>query len=142
MVSKKEKHIRLLETLVKEKDTLITVMRYKILDKNFTDENFLELFEQQKYVIDDVERKLLLYSVSKIFKPKKILIGNLTRGEYGMLTRLLFDSVLPKSCELCGSTENLHIHHKVYALPILREHLQRLCQPCHSKIPKRNSVKN
>lgn len=66
----------------------------------------------------------------------KKIVGNYTRKEFSSLTRLLFDSKLPKVCELCGSTENLHIHHSIYKIPIERKHLQRLCQPCHNKTHK------
>lgn len=53
------------------------------------------------------------------------------RSEFGKLTRLMYDEVLPKSCENCGATEDLHIHHKRYVYPIEREDIVRLCRRCH-----------
>ena len=51
--------------------------------------------------------------------------------EFDRLTRLMFKSVLPDFCENCGATEDLHIHHKQYVYPIVKEDLIRLCRRCH-----------
>lgn len=51
--------------------------------------------------------------------------------EFDKLTRLTFDDLMPRYCEICGSTDDLHIHHKQYVLPIVKKDLQRLCRRCH-----------
>ena len=51
--------------------------------------------------------------------------------DFDRLTRLTFGEVLPKVCEMCGKTENLHIHHKQYVYPIVKEDLMRVCIHCH-----------
>jgi hypothetical protein len=53
------------------------------------------------------------------------------RQDFALLTRLTFNDILIKSCEVCGSTEELQIHHKRYVYPIIREDLIRLCSRCH-----------
>jgi hypothetical protein len=51
--------------------------------------------------------------------------------DFDRLTRLTFKDKLPTYCEICGSVEELHIHHKRYAYPIIRDDLIRLCARCH-----------
>ncbi|MDD4922848.1 MAG: hypothetical protein PHS30_10285 [Bacteroidales bacterium] len=51
--------------------------------------------------------------------------------EFHTLTRILYDEILPKHCELCSSREDLQIHHLRYVFPIVKEDLIRLCRKCH-----------
>jgi len=39
---------------------------------------------------------------------------------------------LPKKCKICGTKNNLHIHHKKYT--VNRKDLDVLCHNCHKKI--------
>ena len=50
------------------------------------------------------------------------------------LTRILYSDILPKECKLCGTTEDLHIHHIRYKYPIKEGDLVRLCRKCHHNI--------
>ena len=61
----------------------------------------------------------------------KKLEGQL-KTDFDRLTRILYDNILQKKCEKCGKTENLHIHHKRYVYPIVKEDLIRLCRECHN----------
>ena len=115
------------EACLKEKDLIKKKDSLKILHKN-TQQELIKLNK----MIDVILNKHNSNKYRNEYYNKK-LIGNYSRKEFGSLTRLLFDSELPKVCELCGSTEKLNIHHSVYKYPILREHLQRLCVPCHIK---------
>jgi hypothetical protein len=54
------------------------------------------------------------------------------RADFGRLTKLMYNDLLPKYCEICGETEDLHIHHKKYEYPILTKDLIRLCRRCHN----------
>ena len=53
------------------------------------------------------------------------------RQDFNRLTKITFDDVLPKCCAVCGSTYDLHIHHKKYVYPIKEEDLIRLCSKHH-----------
>lgn len=74
--------------------------------------------------------------------PDIIFKSDRDRSKYQELTRFLFSSLLPLSCEVCDSKQSAHIHHKEYTYPIQRENLQRLCKRCHYKShhPECNSV--
>lgn len=50
---------------------------------------------------------------------------------FGKLTRLLFGDILPKKCSVCGTREDLQIHHIKYVYPIKKEDLIRLCRRHH-----------
>jgi len=52
-------------------------------------------------------------------------------SEFGTLTRLSFDNILPRECFLCGSTRDLEIHHIRYIYPIQEKDIRRLCKRCH-----------
>lgn len=60
------------------------------------------------------------------------------RKEFGLLTRLLFNDVLPNVCEFCGSTNKLEIHHVRYGMPLERKDLLRLCYVCHKNLHKKD----
>ena len=51
--------------------------------------------------------------------------------EFNNLTRLMYNDILPRRCENCGDKDDLHIHHKRYVYPIVKEDLIRLCRRCH-----------
>lgn len=53
------------------------------------------------------------------------------RNDFGRLTRLMFDEVLPRRCYVCGAIEDLQIHHMRYVFPIQEADLVRLCRRCH-----------
>lgn len=52
-------------------------------------------------------------------------------SDFERLSRIMYDSELSKICEMCGSVEDLHIHHKRYSYPIVKEDLMRVCRNCH-----------
>lgn len=87
---------------------------------------------RQKY--PDKIRESKRKHLEKAFKLRgdgvQILEGRL-RTDFGRLTRLTFDDVLERRCELCGSERDLQIHHKRYVFPIVSEDLMRLCRRCH-----------
>ena len=43
-------------------------------------------------------------------------------------------------CERCGNQNNVRVHHKLYTFPVLREHLEVVCQSCHKKIHNNEEV--
>ena len=47
------------------------------------------------------------------------------------LTEFLFATELGKICMLCGSNKHLHIHHKKYDYPIVKDDLLLVCARCH-----------
>ena len=53
-------------------------------------------------------------------------------SEFDKLTRLLYDSQLPRYCEICGGITDIQIHHMQYIYPIQLKHLIRLCRRCHN----------
>lgn len=53
------------------------------------------------------------------------------RNDFNRLTRILYDDILPRECAVCGTNEDLQIHHKVYEFPIKEEHLVRFCRRHH-----------
>lgn len=53
------------------------------------------------------------------------------RHYFNTLTRILFNDVLPKWCAVCGTNDDLHIHHKRYVYPINETDLVRLCRRHH-----------
>lgn len=52
-------------------------------------------------------------------------------SDFDRLTRLIFKDKLERKCKNCGSFEDLHIHHKQYKYPIVKEDLVVLCRRCH-----------
>lgn len=62
--------------------------------------------------------------------------------KYRILTNLLFNNLLPKKCEWCSSTKQLHTHHLKYTYPILQRNLSKLCIPCHNKAHNKTTYKN
>ena len=52
-------------------------------------------------------------------------------SDFDRLTRLMFRDKLERKCRNCGSFEDLHIHHKQYKYPIVKEDLVVLCMRCH-----------
>jgi len=70
----------------------------------------------------------------KLFKEDSnfdVLKDKRIRGDFTRLTRLLFDSVLPRKCAECGTIHELQIHHRKYRYPIIEEDLTRLCKRDH-----------
>jgi len=52
-------------------------------------------------------------------------------SDFDRLTRLIFKDKLGTQCKNCGSITDLHIHHKQYRIPIVKEDLVLLCRKCH-----------
>lgn len=137
-----EYYVELLERIIEEQGYLVAIEKERPFAS--IDSNFDEFAKEQYALVDELKSRVGLsraFYLDKVgskndkkLSRKKLVAGTIySREDFSRLTRLLFDYELPKFCELCGSTENLHIHHKVYAVPILREHLQRLCLSCHLK---------
>lgn len=86
--------------------------------------------------LDKIYNKILRLEHEKVMAKRRIskYINNIPLIEFRKITIKEFDGILPKNCEICGSTENLEIHHKNYSYPIIKEDLARLCKSCHSKI--------
>jgi len=56
---------------------------------------------------------------------------NKFRQMFNKLTRLMFNDELPKFCAVCGSFDDLQIHHIRYVYPIIKKDIVRLCSRCH-----------
>lgn len=73
---------------------------------------------------------------------KEFVLGNKTRNsDYHRLTVLEWRDVFGDNCECCNVSEDekrLHIHHKIYRYPMLREDLMLLCPKCHKSQHKKN----
>ena len=61
-------------------------------------------------------------------------INGMSIDTFRQRTREVFNNRLPRECEYCGSTANLHIHHIRYRFPINEVDLLRLCKYCHSQL--------
>lgn len=81
--------------------------------------------ERRKY-LDKKLRKEIKENPEVLEKIKGKLLS-----QFDKLTRLTFDDKLPKRCEDCGISVDLHIHHMQYVYPIELKHLIRLCRRCH-----------
>lgn len=84
--------------------------------------------------VKEQKRKYLARRLEKRLKDNPLLLDNLRAKllyDFDKLTRLTWSDKLPTLCEVCGSTEDLHIHHKRYAYPIIRDDIVRLCRRCH-----------
>jgi len=95
--------------------------------------------EYESY-IKSVENKLECIRFARLNKrsnESRLVSGKIKLGDFRQLTRILFDSELPRFCCHCGSKKKLHIHHIKYKFPIHKDDLIRLCQPCHAKWHKR-----
>ena len=81
--------------------------------------------QRRKYLDRRIKKAIILNPELKIKMEKKLL------HDFDRLTKLSFEDNLPKHCERCGKTSNLHIHHLQYIFPIELKHLVRLCINCH-----------
>ncbi len=79
--------------------------------------------------ISYLDRKLLK-RIKKDSKYLDKLKGKLL-SDFDRLTRLIYKDKLEKKCSDCDSFEDLHIHHKQYKYPIVKEDLVVLCRKCH-----------
>lgn len=90
--------------------------------------------QQQKYK-NDCSKKTYKKNLDEFFATHKIdEMDRRMKSVYCTYTKFCFDNILPKVCEECGSTSDLHIHHKVYRYPSQLEDLARLCSHCHALV--------
>ena len=85
--------------------------------------------------VKDEKRRYLDRKIKKKIKENPNILENLRTKllqDFDKLTRITFDDSLPKHCEICGLTVDLHIHHMQYIYPIQTKHLIRLCRRCHT----------
>ena len=82
--------------------------------------------QNQKYIEKKFKEELKHNKKEMIEKVEKAMIPLLNK-----LTRILYDHQIPKRCENCGATEDLHLHHIRYTYPIDRKDIKRLCRQCH-----------
>lgn len=127
-ISKEEFDGRIQDILLREKELIEKIGHYKKIH----DEQ-RNVFYNMTSALNFAKSRYTSVSNSPSL-PKKVKIGNYTKDQFLTLTRLLFNDILPKQCEMCGSKENLHIHHKKYNLPIIKEDLLRVCRSCHLEI--------
>lgn len=95
---------------------------------------------RQKFCSDECAKK---YSTSHI-KSRRQYASNAeyerVRSRAHSLSRAVFDLLVSaglreNSCELCGSTSKLHVHHiNLNFLDNSPENLQCLCEKCHNKV--------
>jgi 5-methylcytosine-specific restriction endonuclease McrA len=57
--------------------------------------------------------------------------GEKLRLHFNKLTRLMFSDELKKECQICGTKEDLQIHHIRYVYPINKNDLMVLCRRHH-----------
>lgn len=81
--------------------------------------------EKRKY-LDRKLQKRIKENPSYLDKLKGKLLSDFDR-----LTRLIFKDKLEMKCRNCGSLKDLHIHHRQYKYPIVKEDLVILCMRCH-----------
>lgn len=81
--------------------------------------------QRMKY-LDRKLKKKIVKDPSYLDKLKGKLLSDFDR-----LTRLMFKDKLERKCQNCDSFEDLHIHHKQYKYPIVKEDLVVLCRRCH-----------
>lgn len=82
--------------------------------------------EQKQRYLDRKLRKAIKENPLYLEKLKGKLLS-----EFDRLTRLIFHELLPKRCEICLTTSDIHIHHLRYSFPIEKNDLIRLCRKCH-----------
>ncbi len=85
-----------------------------------------KLKEQRRRYLDRKLKKRIKEDPLYIEKLKGKLLS-----DFGRLTRLTFQDKLEMKCRNCGTTIDLHIHHKQYKFPIVEKDLVVLCRRCH-----------
>ncbi len=95
-------------------------------------ENNPEKYKQKK---KEQNRRYLERQFQKELKKNKTEMLTKLEGALKIylnkLTRILYDDVLPKSCKVCGTEDDLHIHHIRNTYPIKKKDLIRLCVEHH-----------